>query len=90
MGECRVHTVPIVPLGLGGESEYELAQRPKRYLPGTQRGAKMAARISQSADNHNSTGDHDGCAAALRLLFMWQRIHRKGLFRDWLVRLSLS
>ena len=30
VGEFRVHAVPIVPLGSGGESEFELAPRPKR------------------------------------------------------------
>ena len=29
VGEFRVHTVPIVPLGSGGESEFELTPRPK-------------------------------------------------------------
>ena len=30
MAEFRVHTVPIVPFGSGGGSEFELAPRPKR------------------------------------------------------------
>ena len=34
VGEFRVHTVPIVPLGSGVESEFELAPRPTE-LPGS-------------------------------------------------------
>ena len=55
-GEFRVHTEPIVPLGSGGESEFELSRRgPNADLPGTPKRRKgCSGDVSIRADDDDS------------------------------------